>query len=101
MVSELSTNSIRHARTGFTLEIEVVDRQIRIAIVDTGGGEPEIRSPNPDEPSGRGLRIVELLSDDWGVISSTSKSGKTVWFQVSATDSDRRLQEAPRGLPNS
>jgi anti-sigma regulatory factor (Ser/Thr protein kinase) len=103
MVSELCTNSIRHAHTGFTLEIEVtnqqINQQIRIAIVDSGSGLPEMRSPRPDEPSGRGLRIVELLSDEWGVIPSTPNTGKTVWFKVSTTERDRRLQEVPRGSP--
>jgi anti-sigma regulatory factor (Ser/Thr protein kinase) len=84
MVSELSTNSIRHAHTGFTVEIAVTEDQVYVAVVDAGAGQPELREPQPDDPSGRGLRIVELLSDDWGVTPSTPQTGKTVWFKVNS-----------------
>ena len=84
IVSELATNSIRHAGTGFELEIDVTEERIRIAVTDTGAGEPKVRSPKPSDTSGRGLRIVELLADEWGVVPSTPRQGKTVWFVVSA-----------------
>jgi two-component sensor histidine kinase len=82
IVSELATNAIRHAQTGFTIDIDLGENEVRISIADDGGGQPTISSPQPTEPSGRGLRIVELLSDRWGIISSTSHRGKTVWFTL-------------------
>ena len=81
MVSELATNCIRHERTSFHITILGSDREIRIEVTDSGTGTPRMRSPGPDEPSGRGLRIVDMLSESWGV-EPEQPSGKTVWFTV-------------------
>jgi anti-sigma regulatory factor (Ser/Thr protein kinase) len=83
MVSELATNGVRHARTSFDLVIHRTADEIRIEVTDRGGGSPEVRSPTPDDPTGRGLLIVDLLAKRWGV-DHASASGKTVWFTVSA-----------------
>ncbi|MCW3068849.1 MAG: hypothetical protein JWL67_1474 [Solirubrobacterales bacterium] len=90
MTSELATNCVRHARTGF--EVTIRSRgEIRIEVRDTGGGQPTRLSPEPRAPSGRGLLIVEALSDSWGVIPSSE--GKTVWFTVARSGASG---EAPR-----
>jgi anti-sigma regulatory factor (Ser/Thr protein kinase) len=85
MVSELATNSIRHAGTGFDLAIDVTGAQIRVEVRDIGGGEPTLRSPKPTESRGRGLQIVAAMSASWGVVPRVD--GKTVWFTV-ATQAD-------------
>jgi hypothetical protein len=41
-----------------------------------------MRSPKPTDPSGRGLKIIDMLSAGWGV-QSESGMGKTVWFTIS------------------
>jgi anti-sigma regulatory factor (Ser/Thr protein kinase) len=82
MVSELATNCIRHAQTGFTLTIEQTSDRVHVEVSDTGGGHPALRSPAVTEPTGRGLRIVEIFSDDWGVRSNPGRPGKTVWFSL-------------------
>jgi anti-sigma regulatory factor (Ser/Thr protein kinase) len=81
MVSELATNSVQYAGTDFTVTIERLPRRIRIGVTDAGPGEPVMRAPTPRDASGRGLRIVERLSDSWGV-QHGSACGKTVWFTV-------------------
>jgi anti-sigma regulatory factor (Ser/Thr protein kinase) len=81
MVSELATNCIRHTDTPFDLTVRSDRREIRIEVTDRGGGAPVARSPGPDEPTGRGLQIVTLLSDAWGV-EPRAPAGKTVWFTV-------------------
>lgn len=80
MTSELTTNCIRHAAAAFTLSIEVTSREVRVEVADAGSGLPSVRTPGPMDPSGRGLRIVETLSDDWGVRPATAERGKAVWF---------------------
>jgi anti-sigma regulatory factor (Ser/Thr protein kinase) len=80
MVSELATNCIQHAHSDFEIAIEVTEPRIRIEARDGGEGRPAPRSPAPSEPTGRGLRIVEAMSDDWGVVRSSR--GKTVWFTI-------------------
>jgi anti-sigma regulatory factor (Ser/Thr protein kinase) len=79
MASELATNCVRHARTDFELVIHS-QGQIRIEVRDTGEGRPTPLAPSARELSGRGLLIVEAMSDAWGVIPA--RSGKTVWFTL-------------------
>jgi anti-sigma regulatory factor (Ser/Thr protein kinase) len=81
MVSELATNCIRHADSAFELNVIQEPGTIRIEVNDSGGGEPVLLSPTPDDPNGRGLHIVDMLSDEWGVERS-AEPGKTVWFGV-------------------
>lgn len=81
MVSELVTNAIRHGLGGGTLTLEVTDQSLRVDVTDQSTGIPILRSPAFNESSGRGLRIVAELSDDWG-IESLPGSGNTVWFCV-------------------
>ena len=98
MVSELATNSVRHADSEFTLSIDRDADQIRVAVTDAGERLPSLRSPSPKEHSGRGLQIVDALADEWGVSEMAGRAGKTVWF-VLALDprkSDRALRRADR-----
>jgi anti-sigma regulatory factor (Ser/Thr protein kinase) len=80
MVSELATNSVRHAHSDFELAILLSQREIRVEVSDHGQGQPVPRSPTPREQSGRGLQIVIELSDAWGI--SPSPDGKLVWFTL-------------------
>jgi anti-sigma regulatory factor (Ser/Thr protein kinase) len=84
MVSELATNCIRHTDSGFELTIIRTGRDIRIEATDGAGGTPEMRSPKPTDPSGRGLKIIDMLSAEWGV-DHRGATGKTVWFTVPDT----------------
>jgi len=79
MACELATNCVQHARCDFELAIHS-QGQIRIEVRDSDQGRPVVRYPAPEDRSGRGLRIVEALSDTWGIIPSSS--GKTVWFAL-------------------
>ena len=84
MVSELATNCIRHEGAAFRLAVTRADGEIRVEVTDAGSGTPTMRTPRPEEPSGRGLRIVEMLSERWGV-QPEDPSGKTVWFAMAAS----------------
>ena len=83
MTSELVTNCVRHTVTDFTVSVEVTGREIRVEVTDQGGGAPVVRAPDTTEPSGRGLRIVQELSDSFGIRERRDAPGKTVWFAVS------------------
>jgi serine/threonine-protein kinase RsbW len=91
MVSELAANAVRHSGTHFTVTIDRSAELIRIAVTDSGAGSPVVRTPEPIEPSGRGLQIVEALASDWGVVPNSDPPGKTVWFTVVA-DPERASQ---------
>jgi anti-sigma regulatory factor (Ser/Thr protein kinase) len=81
MVSELASNCIRHADTGFEITVIETDSAIRIEASDEGEGEPHMRTPGPTEPDGRGLQIVDMLASSWG-FERLRRGGKTVWFTL-------------------
>lgn len=81
MVSELATNCIRHTNSGFELTITRRGQNIEVQASDRAGGTPTMRSPKPTDPSGRGLKIIDMLSARWGV-RSDGAYGKTVWFTI-------------------
>jgi anti-sigma regulatory factor (Ser/Thr protein kinase) len=83
MVSELATNCIRHAQTAFDLMVARRQGEIRVEVTDRANGTPAMRSPGPDDPTGRGLQIVNLLAQAWGV-EYRKPEGTTVWFTVAA-----------------
>ena len=84
MACELATNCVQHAHCDFELAIHSQE-QIRVEVRDTNHGRPVVGFPAPEDRSGRGLRIVEAMSDNWGIIPS--RSGKTVWFALEAAQS--------------
>lgn len=84
LVSELVTNSVRHAGLGpsQTIELKVTlsDETVRVEVNDPGGGfEPSPRTAHSQDDSGWGLYLVSRLSDRWGV---TSDGVTRVWFEV-------------------
>lgn len=86
MVSELTTNAVQHSGTDFEVSLGVAADLLRVEVSDSGGGRPEVRQPSPDELRGRGLRIVEELSDSWGVSPRADGGpGKTVWFELTTS----------------
>ena len=96
IVSELATNSVRHAASGFAIRVERLPTSIRIEVEDDGEGQPTVRSAGPNDTSGRGLQIVQALAADWGVIPRPQPPGKTVWATVAldGTDGARGHQAA-------
>ena len=94
MVSELATNCIRHAATNFELTVCRTADEVRVEATDHAGGDPAIRSAKKTDLSGRGLRIVEMLADEWGVRRAAG-TGKTVWFTLRVPSAAAQ----PRGRP--
>jgi len=90
MVSELATNCVRHAGTSFSVNVHRSDEVVRVEVTDSGSGCVELRAPRPEEPTGRGLLIVEELSDSWGV-DYAEDAGKTVWFTIGVSETARAL----------
>ncbi|HEV2376722.1 MAG TPA: ATP-binding protein [Streptosporangiaceae bacterium] len=84
-LSELATNAVRHsgsARPGgqFTVHVTVNADWLLVEIEDGGGTWQEATS-GQECPNGRGLRIVEALTDVWGK-TGDGVSSRMVWFQM-------------------
>ena len=87
MVSELAMNAVQYARTAFDVRMEVTGDSLRVEVTDSGGGHPEIQPlPPASSPHGRGLFIVDQLSDEWGVIPAPDGPQRSVWFRISMRD---------------
>ncbi len=84
MVSELATNCVRYADTDLSVSVERQPGRVRVDVADGSGGAPRLRNPGPSDTTGRGLRIVQQLSDEWGVHEHGDRRGKSVWFFVRA-----------------
>ncbi len=57
-----------------------------IAVTDNGSDKvPVCRPLDPEGASGRGLGLVELISDRWGHCGG--RHGRTVWFELRWTES--------------
>jgi anti-sigma regulatory factor (Ser/Thr protein kinase) len=78
-VSELVTNAMVHAHSAPRVRVIVRRTRIRVEVGDHDPALPVMPAPDLMATSGRGLRIVDRLSLDWGVISENG--GKVVWFE--------------------
>jgi anti-sigma regulatory factor (Ser/Thr protein kinase) len=82
MVSELAMNAVQHARTRFQVTVEITGGSLRVEVTDSGGGTPAARPlPDPASLRGRGLFLVERLSDAWGT-SPSAGAATSVWFTI-------------------
>ena len=89
LVSELVTNSVRHAeadRTGtVSLAVRLNPDRVRVEVSDAGSGfEPKPREPGQSQSSGWGLYLVDRLADRWGVMRGNRTN---VWFEMDGATS--------------
>lgn len=78
VASELATNAIAHAKTPFTLALSEADGLVLLVIEDESQSPLVPGTPEAMDMSGRGLMLVEHVSDDWG--TNTDGCGvKSVW----------------------
>jgi two-component sensor histidine kinase len=90
LVSELVTNAVVHAHSPTRVVIVTGIRRadIRIEVHDAARDQPRIGGFDPDALSGRGLALVDALSDRWGVEpGGPTAPGNRVWFELRATRS--------------
>jgi anti-sigma regulatory factor (Ser/Thr protein kinase) len=85
VVSELVTNSVRHAGLSpdeqISLTVVISDGAVRGRVCDPGPGfeKPSEPRPRTDLSGGWGLPILERISDRWGV----ERNGcACVWFEI-------------------
>ncbi|WP_425472004.1 ATP-binding protein [Streptomyces piniterrae] len=85
LVSELVGNAVRHTGARcFGLRMLRRRGWIRIEVRDPSRGLPCLMPVQEMDTSGRGLFLVDKLSDRWGV--DLLPRGKTTWFEMRVTD---------------
>lgn len=84
LVGELVGNSLRHAHTPATVVACPCGEGVRFDVVDGSTRTPRLRDVTASAESGRGLRLVDALSDEWGV--EVNGTGKSVWFRMESPE---------------
>ena len=59
-------------------------RRVLVQVWDGNNRMPQQREADPGAESGRGLWLVEVLSEDWGAFQPEHASGKVVWALVAS-----------------
>ncbi|MEU6505742.1 SpoIIE family protein phosphatase [Streptomyces sp. NPDC046942] len=84
LVSEMVTNVLVHTDADALLLAEAIGepgtRRLRVEVTDAGDDLPHRRRPGELASSGRGLMLIELLADAWGV--DPRGEGKSIWFEL-------------------
>jgi anti-sigma regulatory factor (Ser/Thr protein kinase) len=79
--SELTTNALLHAGTPAHVHIDLNAERLLVSVADTGTRGSVIRAHADTLASrGRGLGLIEELSDSWG--TDPTVRGSTVWFEM-------------------
>jgi anti-sigma regulatory factor (Ser/Thr protein kinase) len=83
LVSELVTNAVKYGpeHGEIQLIVDMDETRMRVTVHDTGAGPlPEMRPLErlPHEGGGHGLRLVDRVSDRWGVERGSTR----VWFEL-------------------
>lgn len=90
LVSELVTNSVRHSGSDAPIQLRawVRETDLRFEVADGGFGfDKDHGDPELDAESGRGLLILDTLTDRWGV----SRDARThVWFEIARSSQRTR-----------
>jgi anti-sigma regulatory factor (Ser/Thr protein kinase) len=90
LVSELVTNAVLHARSGARVKVDHMGDRVRVTVEDESPVFPRLREYGPDAVTGRGVFLVDRLSDDWGVEAANGDAGKGVWFEVAVAAKGER-----------
>ncbi|MET7286669.1 SpoIIE family protein phosphatase [Streptomyces sp. NPDC005573] len=84
LLSEMTTNVLVHTDADALVIAEVSGepggRRLHVKVTDTGDDLPHKRRPGELASSGRGLVLIELLADAWGV--EPRGKGKSIWFEL-------------------
>ena len=84
IASELVTNAVQAGATGIEVDLRVTAGRLDLVVTDDARGWPALISANVDDIAGRGLSIVERLTDTWDV--ERRRRGKAItasWFNGS------------------
>ena len=83
LVSELVTNAVVHGIGTISFRIDVDAGGIRVEVADEGD-VTVAPTPTPGAHGGWGLRLVDTIADEWGVLEGSTR----VWFRLHHQPSD-------------
>lgn len=83
LTSEVVTNAYRHAWGPIGLTVMRPDTEpatVRVEVADGASRFPVVGEPGIGVEGGRGMRLVDRLSERWG--AERRVDGKVVWFDI-------------------
>jgi anti-sigma regulatory factor (Ser/Thr protein kinase) len=89
VADELITNALMHTEGSAVVTLRAFtgsERRLRVEVEDSSSALPRRREAGESGVSGRGLLLVELLTDVWGV--EARGGGKAVWCEFVVPDHD-------------
>lgn len=78
VVTELVNNAYTHGHGAIELRVQMLDDRLRVEVVDQGKGASLGVREESVSGGGRGLRIVQSMSSEWGVFEGTTH----VWAEI-------------------
>jgi anti-sigma regulatory factor (Ser/Thr protein kinase) len=101
VVSELVTNSVRHAGAAVggsvAVRVQLTDTMVRVEVADPGrGGVIAPRTADLDGGGGFGLAMVAALSERWG-LERVAVGGTRVWAQLTRAPKPARASADASG----
>ncbi|MER6416105.1 SpoIIE family protein phosphatase [Streptomyces humidus] len=90
VADELITNALMHTEGAAIVTLRALTgggRRLRVEVEDTSSALPRRREAGESGVSGRGLMLVDLLTDEWGV--EARGGGKCVWCEFAVPPPDR------------
>lgn len=84
VVAELAANAVRHGQVrgrSFRVRLVLGEDVVRVEVLDARAERLPVLAEEPDE-GGRGLMLVEALSEKWGVELRPDGVHKAVWAEV-------------------
>lgn len=93
--SELATNALLHGEGPIGVELDIRAERARVVVHDRNTAPPVLQRPRPDDDAGRGLLLVGLFTDLWGV--EPRPDGKAVWFEIDLRERGALRDEAAGG----
>ncbi|MFI7407602.1 SpoIIE family protein phosphatase [Streptomyces sp. NPDC049627] len=88
VADELITNALMHTEGSAIVTLRVLtgsERRLRVEVEDASSALPRRREAGESGVSGRGLLLVDLLTDVWGV--EARGGGKAVWCEFLVPES--------------
>lgn len=84
IVSELVTNALVHTDGQVRLDLTLLDNRLRVSVADTSPRTPvKATSIGWEATGGRGILLVEAMSETWGAVPVSG--GKQVWAELSVS----------------
>jgi anti-sigma regulatory factor (Ser/Thr protein kinase) len=82
VVTELVANAVRHAGTDIQISVTAITQGVRLEVRDGSTRPLRPRAALSSDEGGRGLLLVDALSNRYGVVGEPD--GKRVWVEMVA-----------------